>query len=458
MVSVHIGFDDSDEFVWGCTTNLVREFVKEISLSSIARKIRFIDYPLLTRLNPAIPYKTRGNGATSIHIEVETAYDYIVKELEDIIIQKIDEGKKNSGRDPGALILVGDLSIDIARYIYRKTLSDYVTRDIADRIIMKIGGITPARGRGVIGALASIAHHFIEGDCTYELLGYTLDSEWEGVEREKVYEMDRKTWPYTFNNIDRESDKILITPSVGRPVSIGIRGENPRILLKAFEILQPRGVDEIMIFRSNQGTDHHMIYRDLRDVRPYQTGLFEGVLAEDPEISVGGDVFLRLIKSSEESEDKAILVAVYKELGEGNMIVRNLRRGDKILVGGSVKPMPSIDRSHDIIVNVELLKVVEMTSIYIERNPRCPRCGHTMKSMGRDKGYKCPRCGYIDKKIRKSFLEVGRDKSIIGKIYRPPPRYMKHLSKPPQRYGLEKICSRRTLSRINIDQFYRRIT
>ncbi|MEZ0270333.1 MAG: DNA-binding protein, partial [Nitrososphaeraceae archaeon] len=62
---VHIGFDDTDSAEGRCTTNLA---FKTISKLTSETDSKFIDYPLLVRLNPNIPWKTRGNGAICLRI------------------------------------------------------------------------------------------------------------------------------------------------------------------------------------------------------------------------------------------------------------------------------------------------------------------------------------------------------------------------------------------------------
>src|SRR2546422_270822 len=53
----HLGFDDTDSRRGGCTTYLATEFVREFEDYDL------LGYPRLVRLNPNVPWKTRGNGA-----------------------------------------------------------------------------------------------------------------------------------------------------------------------------------------------------------------------------------------------------------------------------------------------------------------------------------------------------------------------------------------------------------
>ena len=64
--SLHIGIDDTDSPFGKCTTHLAFKITKYVLERTGAN---FIDYPLLIRLNPNIPWKTRGNGAVCLRIK-----------------------------------------------------------------------------------------------------------------------------------------------------------------------------------------------------------------------------------------------------------------------------------------------------------------------------------------------------------------------------------------------------
>ncbi|MDH5495599.1 MAG: DNA-binding protein, partial [Candidatus Bathyarchaeota archaeon] len=59
MVVLHIGFDDTDSPRGGCTTYIAALLVEKLQKLGAT----FNDYPNLIRLNPNVPWKTRGNGA-----------------------------------------------------------------------------------------------------------------------------------------------------------------------------------------------------------------------------------------------------------------------------------------------------------------------------------------------------------------------------------------------------------
>ncbi len=80
---LHIGFDDTDSTLGRCTTHLAFKVTSYLS----KKNVKFLDYPLLIRLNPNIPWKTRGNGAVCLRIMTEAKnnnniIDFIKNELE----------------------------------------------------------------------------------------------------------------------------------------------------------------------------------------------------------------------------------------------------------------------------------------------------------------------------------------------------------------------------------------
>jgi len=59
---MYVGFDDTDSTDGMCTTFLATEFIREFSDFDI------LGFPRLVRLNPNVPWKTRGNAAVCIRL------------------------------------------------------------------------------------------------------------------------------------------------------------------------------------------------------------------------------------------------------------------------------------------------------------------------------------------------------------------------------------------------------
>jgi len=61
---MYIGIDDTDSVNGMCTTYLAALVLEELQQQGIG----LLSYPRLVRLNPNIPWKTRGNGALALHV------------------------------------------------------------------------------------------------------------------------------------------------------------------------------------------------------------------------------------------------------------------------------------------------------------------------------------------------------------------------------------------------------
>src|SRR3972149_4975260 len=97
---MHIGFDDTDSTRKGCTTYVAALLVEELE----KLKASFLDYPSLVRLNPNVPWKTRGNGALCLKIEYDEAQEAEIKERTlNLVEEHSDLDWK--GTDPGIVFL-----------------------------------------------------------------------------------------------------------------------------------------------------------------------------------------------------------------------------------------------------------------------------------------------------------------------------------------------------------------
>jgi tRNA(Ile2)-agmatinylcytidine synthase len=80
--------------------------------------------------------------------------------------------------------------------------------------------------------------------------------------------------------------------------------------------------------------------------------------------------------------------------------------------------------------------VVKLTPVYEILNPLCRICGKRMKSEGKNKGHQCDRCKHKDRNTKK--IRISQERAIKTGLYIPTPKAHRHLTKPLQRYGIEK--------------------
>ncbi|MEM2921254.1 MAG: tRNA(Ile)(2)-agmatinylcytidine synthase, partial [Candidatus Bathyarchaeia archaeon] len=398
----------------------------------LAEIVRFIDYPLLVRLNPNIPWKTRGNAAVCLRVE---APPDITQKVKDEVVSLVEEHAEigQPRTDPGIVFLEGQVPPD-AKVFAKNCLIDVVSKRDSIQLIKKIHAeaIGYGSGRGIIGALASIGN-LLEEDHTYELLAYRKQENCgkpREIDEASVFMMDANTKGRTFNNVDLERRRVLITPRGPDPVLLGIRGEAPMDVKEAFrQVVIMEEVERWVIFRTNQGTDMHLpADQEISSLRPYITTTLVGVVTEKPRTIRGGHVLFRVGNSSGE-----VYCAAYEPSGGFRGVVSRLEVGDHIRISGGVRPRRG---RRPITVNLERLEILNLAPVLVEHNPTCPFCNKRMESMGRGGGYRCRRCGLKEVNAEPTVMMLPR--SICPGLYLPPPRAQRHLTKPAVRYGKEK--------------------
>ncbi len=431
-VEIHVSFDDHDSPRGGCTTHLASLFIR-VLLEKRSLGVFFKDYPLLVRLNPGIPWKTRGNGAVVLRLKVPLGVEHEVLELAEAVSQEYSALFRDKTSMPGVAALVGGDPAILHR-LYKKAVSDVVTLDVALRYASKAGVVFPSPGeaRGLIGAVSALGGLLEGEDHTFELIAYRRPEYWGEPRRisgESVRRMALHTQPLTFHNYDFMRRRPLIAPHGSDPVLLGIRGEYPWVLRAALGMLEiDEPLDAWVIFRTNQGTDAHCVHRGISELRPYQSACVRGVVADPPRILRGGHVCFSIAE-----DDYRHQACVYEPAKPLNLVAARLWRGDEIMLLGTVRPSSGTEPQT---INVEKIWVLRVAPKIIYRNPRCPRCGHTMKSAGRGKGFKCPKCGYRLREASK--VPVKQPRLLKPGVYASPPGAAGHLLKPLSRMGREK--------------------
>lgn len=425
MPLLHIGFDDTDSRQGMCTTYLAYKIADFL----LKKNAKFVDYPLLIRLNPNIPWKTRGNGAVALRVEIDN-YESIIEGIRTLVENNSHVG---SGANPGLVFYSGKTIPDDVQEFAANALYDVMSRNKAREIAKKHGmrTYTLGNGQGIVGALSAIGT-VLEKDHTFETIAYRkLENcgKTREISKESVVAMTEQTYPNTYNNYDYKHERILITPRGPDPIFCGIRGEDPDILLQAFLMLDiPEDLMGYMIFRTNHGTNMHLTHGfDLSNLKTYTSGYVKGTVASDPYAIEGGHTFFTL-----KNDHGSSLCAVYEPTGQ-SQLAQKLSVGDLIEIGGGVRKATS---KHPKVINVEYIRILELAHKFSYSNPLCKKCGKRLKSDGRNKGYKCERCGTKERTAQKISIEIPRE--IKEGLYIPLPKAHRHLTKPLQRYGREK--------------------
>ena len=421
---LHVGFDDTDSANGGCTTYIAARLIERL----LEIGAHFIDYPNIIRLNPNIPYKTRGNAAVALRLEItDDMYDSIRHIVLDEIEREGRIGEENA--DPAAVFLRGDPSRSV-RELARRALCEIVPVTDAIRIIIQSRAEAASYGSniGLVGALAAIGHT-LNKDHTFELVAYRRRENCGSrrrVDQESVKRMNNATHPMTFNNYDEKNRRVLITPHGPDPVLLGIRGETPEIVRKAFQMLTVREpIERWIVFRTNHATEAHLDAAKGKDVKVNVPVVISGKVDDAPKRAIGGHAFFPIC-----TRQGRFTCAAYEPTGRLRDIIMQLIPGDQVKVYGGTPGR------HGLTINLEKLEVLSLAKWVILRNPQCPCCGKRLKSAGREKGFKCDRCALVLREQQKA--RITRARKLIPGLYLPDLKAHRHLTKPLCRYDHER--------------------
>ena len=279
---MHIGLDDTDSTKGGCTTYLAALLVEKLQQF----QVKFLDYPTLIRLNPNVPWKTRGNGALCLRFSYDPTFEDQIKETA-VALWEDNSAINEKGTDPGIVFFGGQEIPEEMTTFSKKAETGIVTLKEAMALIKKFHA--EALGfnscRGIIGATAAIGET-LRGDHTFEVIAYRAKENWgtkRRVDEQSIFEMDKQLLPYTFNNVDAETGRVIITPRGPDPILFGIRGESADVVKKAFGLVKSlEPVERWVIFRSNQGTDAHLTQVEaINKLEPYRSIIVKGVVSQE---------------------------------------------------------------------------------------------------------------------------------------------------------------------------------
>ncbi len=371
----HIGIDDTDSRLGGCTTYTAALLFQEL----VSRGFKPIDFPWLVRLNPNIPWKTRGNGALSIHFILEEERLQEVKKIVIAVVEKTTDLSQRS-TDPAIVFLKGPVPSPIDEFSSR-ALHDILSVREARRVADAVGAET----------------HLLKGS------------------------------------------RGLVGPD---PVLLGVRGEDPASVAKAFnqiEIDEP--IERVMIFKTNQGTDAHLSRRRrIETLEPHQSAVITGRVSDAPRMLRGGHVIFRT-----SDETGLVYCAAYRATGPVREAALHLVPEDSVIVSGGIRSR----LLGELTLNVEKLEVTGLVDVVLRENPLCSRCGARCESMGKGQGFRCKKCKTRLPKTSRVQTQVHR-KISLG-VYLPPPRTHRHLTKPASRNEIHRATPFET-SDANIDQ------
>jgi len=409
MEEIHIGLDDTDSHNGMCTTYIGSRILKDLNIA-------IKSLPELIRLNPTIPWKTRGNGAVAIR-----GFSNSPVKLKKEVIKLVDRLKEEDS-NPGIVFFEEDpRDINKISKFSKTAVKKIVNFEDAIELAKNHGDFEFfGNGRGIIGALAAAGYNF--NDFTYEMIAYRKKKRWgdeRKINEDSVWKGAEKGYPYVWDTIDKKNNDVVFTPNSPCPVLFGIRGDDINEIKKVRETIKCEEISMERIFKTNQGTDEHLQkINSIKNIKQFNSVIVEGKVSSEPTTLSGGHVIFSISDKTGEID-----CAAYEPTKGFRNIVRKLEPGDLVKIYGSVRSKPTT-------LNIEKIDIKSLEKVYKLENPECPKCGKNMKSAGSGQGYRCRRCKTAEDSKKK--IQVDRDISI-GK-YEVPPIARRHLSKPLIRF------------------------
>ncbi|HYA71024.1 MAG TPA: tRNA(Ile)(2)-agmatinylcytidine synthase [Thermoplasmata archaeon] len=431
--TIWIGIDDTDSPRGGCTTWVLTE------LLVLAREegVDLLGEPRLVRLNPNIPWKTRGNAALAARFGRGTGHRRRIGEADGRPLWSHERGgplpvatERSFVEKAWARVLAGsrrgeprtDPALVAVRHrlparLYYRAVREIVPVEETRRYLESVGAEVRAEGdgRGLVGASAAIA--WPGRRVTWELLAYRPPVR-EGARRRIDGESVRRTarrHPGLFLCHDPRTRRLLVAPHTPCPILFGLRGRAPASPMAALREVRSEPVERWVLFRTNQATGDHLVPRLARELVPYASGRVTGRLMEAPRVLRGGHVKIRLL-DIEGEELEAIAFEPTKTLPR---LLQQLTAGDRVEVWGSRGTSPVLK-----IEGVRLLALAPRWSTLSP--PVCPNCGRTTRSLGAVRGYRCPSCRR--RLPPEAARRVRRPAPVALGEYHPTPSARRHLA------------------------------
>lgn len=374
-------------------------------LLALAREegVDLLGEPRLVRLNPNIPWKTRGNAALAARFGHGQGRPRTAGEVHGRPVRSFTTGRSLSPAEGArfreaawdrvlAVSRVGDPGTDPALVATRRQLPSEsywsAVRDIvpipAVRATLRRHGAwfrTQGSSRGLVGAAAAIA--WPGRRATWELAAYRVP-ERVGLARSIDAATVRRTarrFPSLFLCDDPRTRRLLVAPHTSCPVLFGLRSTRRAPLLAARPHIRSEPVDRWVVFRTNQASGDHLADRPVADLGPFRSARFEATVRAAPESRVGGHVLLPLADGLGRPVD-CLAFEPTKTLPK---VAASLVPGDRLVAWGS--------RGADAVFRLEGLRLLEvLPRLGPLRPPRCLRCGRSTSSLGAGRGYRCPGC------------------------------------------------------------------
>ena len=425
---LHIGIDDTDSLDGGCTTWLITEIIAEL------QELDLIGPPRLVRLNPNVPWKTRGNGALALIFGEGIDSEQTIGQIEGRKISMYSNFKdksfdkksildriskiviSNSKKDSQPGIVISDTYLPEG--LYWQGVRGLVSKEDLDPILSNCLTFGLRGSRGLVGAACALAwsgyHNNVRGlSSTWELIGYRDKELWgslRNISSKSVLQVSKLKNVFSCNDHD---GKIAMVPNSPCPVLWGFRGKDSKVLIDNFNDLGPEKPVRWLLYQTNQATDDHFCFTDSLDIEENISIWIDVKVSSKVEVIKGGHRFIQV----QDSGGKEAKCAIF----EPSKNLRNVV--DKLVIGYEITICGSFSNGA---INLEKLEITKLMPRYSKPpNPMCD-CGKRTHSSGKNSKYRCNSCG---KKYERPPLIIESPNLDLG-WFEPPASSRRHLTKP----------------------------
>lgn len=392
---VLVAFDDTDGPGGGCTTRLVLDVLAATGLAPRG-------LPRLVRLNPNVPWKTRGNAAVCVELVEPEGVHTRIGEWRGMEVHAYPDGPEPRHPDaafdaavaaieaqaqPDARCGVAAVTELLPAALYWQAVQTLVRPDDAAALLSSGAAANPrahARDpRALVGCAAALA--WPGPPSSFEWIAYREPARIgtrRDVWRPPLAHLDAHG---AFHSWDSEVRRPACVPNTPCPVLLGIRGRDPEALVHGAVETTRRAarepVDAWLLWATNQASgDHVVAVERLADAPERATVEVAATVRHDAAWQGGGQVEVGLADAA----GAPFAAVAFPPTGRFRHTVAALAAGDEVRVVGAWR---------DGIVRLEKLHV-----LHASRRAPPPVCHGTMKRKGRTATdgtatFKCRTCG-----------------------------------------------------------------
>jgi tRNA(Ile2)-agmatinylcytidine synthase len=429
---VLLAFDDTDGPGGGCTTHAA--FHVLLALPELALR----GLPRLVRLNPNVPWKTRGNGAVVLPLALPEGPQARVGELRGREVLAFPDGRPPAAGAAGdvvdrawaalrglaqkeALPGVAAFAEPPPAAAYWQAVRTFVHPEEARSAVAELGAPHRASGdgRALVGCLAAAA--WPGPPSSFEVLAYREPRRWAGpraIDPAPLLRLDATG--ATFHTSDPAARRLACVPRTPDPVLCGLRGRDPERLLEAalpaLAAAAQEPVDGWLLWASNQASgDHVTPVARLDETPPLGTAEVEATVEAPAERRPGGHAYVAL----RDGAGQRFEAVAFEPTHAFRDVLSALLPGDRVQAVGAVA---------EGLLKLEKLRVAAPAPHRVKRNPDCPRCRRRMRSKGPSTGFRCSGCKARLPPSSVEWLESPR--GIGTEWHEPPVMARRHLHRP----------------------------